>query len=83
MIHKIYSVFDSKAESYTPPFVDNAEGRALRTFADCCNDQGHQFGKHPEDYTLFCLGEFNDDTGAIDQDKIRSIATGHTILEAK
>jgi len=80
MIHKIYSVFDSKGESYTPPFFDNAEGRALRTFADCCNDEGHQFGKHPEDYTLFNLGTFCDSTGTITQDKITSVAIGHTLI---
>jgi len=83
MIHKIYAVYDSKGEVYTPPFFDHAEGRALRTFADCCNDEGHQFGKHPEDYTLFNLGQYDDSTGTITQDKITSIATGITLLEAK
>ena len=83
MIHKIYAVYDSKGESYTPPFFDHAEGRAIRTFADCCNDTSHQFGKHPEDYTLFDLGQYDDNTGTITQDKISSIATGHTLLEAK
>ena len=83
MIHKIYAVYDSKGESYTPPFFDHAEGRAIRTFSDCCNDPGHQFGKHPEDYTLFDLGQYDDNTGTITQDKISSIATGHTLLEAK
>jgi len=82
MIHKIYAVYDSKGESYTPPFFDHAEGRAIRTFADCCNDPGHQFGKHPNDYTLFDLGVYDDNTGTITQDKISSIATGHTLLEA-
>jgi len=81
MIHKMYSVFDSKAETHTPPFYDHAEGRAIRTFSDCCNDPGHQFGKHPEDYTLFLIGTFDDDTGTIVQDKISSIATGNTLLE--
>ena len=82
MIHKMFTVYDSKAQTYTPPFFDHAEGRALRTFADCCNDYGHQFGKHPEDYTLFDCGIFDDDTGTITQDKITSIAVGHTLLEA-
>lgn len=81
MIHKIYAVYDSKGQSYTPPFFDHAEGRALRTFADCCNDTEHQFGKHPEDYTLFNLGEYDDNLGTITQDKITSVATGHTLLE--
>lgn len=83
MIHKMYSVYDSKGDSYTPPFYDHAEGRALRTFADCCNDPEHQFGKHPEDYTLFDMGQFDDTLGTITQDKIVSIAIGLSLVEPK
>nr|UXQ88125.1 MAG: nonstructural protein [Microvirus sp.] len=79
MIHKIYSVYDSKAETYTPPFFQHREAMALRTFADCCNDDGHTFGKHPEDYTLFDLGTYDDDNGCITQDKIISVANGLTL----
>lgn len=80
MIHKLFSVYDSKSESYTPPYFDHAEGRALRTFADCCNDPEHQFGKHPEDYTLYNLGEFDDGLGTITQDKITSVASGNSLI---
>lgn len=83
MIHKMFAVYDSKSESYTPPFYDHAEGRALRTFADCCNDKDHQFGKHPADYTLFNVGEFDDNLGTINQDKIISVANGLTLIEVK
>ena len=80
MIHKIYSVYDSKAESYTPPFFQHQEAMALRTFGDCCNDEGHTFGKHPEDYTLFNLGIWDDSNGTITQDQIISVAVGHTLI---
>ena len=83
MIQQMFTVYDSKAETYTPPYFDHSQGRALRTFADCCNDPGHQFGKHPEDYTLFNCGEFDDNSGTITQDKITSVAIGHTLLEVK
>lgn len=76
MIHKIFAVFDSKAESYTPPFFQHHEAMAVRTFTDCCNDDEHTFGKHPEDYTLFDLGLYDDSTGTITQDKITSVANG-------
>lgn len=76
MIHKIYSVYDSKAETYTPPFFQHHEAMAVRTFGDCCNDINHTFGKHPEDYTLTDLGFYDDSTGTITQDKIVSVTTG-------
>lgn len=83
MIHKIYSVYDAKAETFTPPFFQHREGMALRTFKDCICDKGHTFGMHPEDYTLFDLGEYDDETGTITQDKISSVALGLTLLEDK
>jgi len=76
MKHNIYAVFDTKANTYTPPYFQHAEPMAIRTFGDCVNDDGHTFGKHPEDYTLFNLGIYDDATGTITQDHIKSIATG-------
>lgn len=83
MKHNIYAVYDSKSESYTPPFFQHTEPMALRTFADCCNDPGHTFGKHPGDYTLFDLGVYDDATGTITQDKIVSITNGLQLQEPK
>lgn len=80
MIHEIFAVYDSKAEAYTPPFFQHQEAMALRTFTDCCNDKEHTFGKHPEDYTLFNLGKYDDSNGTIIQDKIISVANGLTII---
>lgn len=65
MILKIFSVYDSKAEAYLPPFFVASKGAAIRMFSDACNDVGHNFFKHAEDYTLFELGEFDDLTGNI------------------
>ena len=76
MIHNIYAVYDSKAETYTPPFFQHHKAMALRTFTDACNDKGHTFGMHPEDYTLYDLGTYDDAIGTITQDKIISIANG-------
>lgn len=83
MLHKLYTVYDSKGESYTIPFFDHAEGRALRTFKDCCNDIEHQFGKHPEDYTLYNCGTYDDDSAVITQEHITAIATGNSLIEAQ
>ena len=65
MNHKIFTVYDQKAEAYLPPFFLPQVGQATRVFADCVNSDSHQFAKHPEDYTLFQLGTFDDNTGEI------------------
>lgn len=65
MIHKIFTIHDSAAGAYLAPFFLHAEGIAIRTFTDCINDDNHAFGKHPKDYNLMVLGEFDDSNGTI------------------
>lgn len=65
MIHQIYTVHDSKAEAFLPPFILHNPGLALRMFGNSINSNEHAFAKNPSDYTLFCLGEFDDNTAEI------------------
>lgn len=62
---KIFCIHDVKAEAFLPPFFLPTVGMATRTFKDCCNNDQHQFGANPTDYTLFELGEFDDNNGTI------------------
>ena len=57
---KIFTVYDSKAEAYMPPFFMQSTGQAMRVFEDTVKDEEHAFAKHPEDYTIFELGVFDD-----------------------
>lgn len=66
MLQNIYSIHDSKADAYLPPFFLHSDGMATRSFQDCITDQTHAFGKHPQDYTLFKIGTFNDKTSEIE-----------------
>lgn len=69
MITKMYTVYDSKAEAYLPPFYMQSTGLAMRSFEDTVKDQDHHFAKHPEDYTLFEVGTFDDQTCTIETHK--------------
>ena len=60
MIHRVFSVYDSKAEAFLLPIHLPTVGMALRAVGDCVNDPSHQFGQHPEDYALFSLGQYDD-----------------------
>lgn len=60
MIVKIFSVYDSKVEAYIQPFFMQSRGQAIRAFGDTAGDQTTNIGKHPADFTLFELGEFDD-----------------------
>jgi len=65
MIQFIYSVHDSKALAYLPPFFMHNKNMAIRSFQDAVQDDGSSFHRHPEDYSLWELGEFDDNTGEI------------------
>ncbi len=76
MKYKIYTTYDSKSESYTLPFYYPLDAQAIRTFTDWVNDPDHPFGKHPEDYTLFSIGEYDATMATVTQEKIISIGNG-------
>lgn len=63
MIVKAFSIYDSKAESFNNPIFVAAMGQATRIFYDQVNDEKSPFNAHPEDYTLFYIGEFDMDKG--------------------
>jgi len=79
MIHQIFSVYDSKAAAYTQPFYAVNSRVAVRMFTELANDPKHTFGMHPEDFTLFELGSFDDATGTIDQLDVKMSAIGKAI----
>lgn len=61
----IFSVYDSKAEVFNTPMFLPAKGQATRAFGDQANDPNSEIAKHPEDYTLFVIGEYESDTGLV------------------
>lgn len=62
---KVYSLYDSKAEAYLRPMFMPTKGIALRTIVDELENPNNNLSKHAADYTLFELGEFDDETGTI------------------
>lgn len=69
MIHNIFVIHDSKAQAYLPPFIMHQKEMAKRLFSDAINDKNTQFYNHPEDYTLFFIGLYDDNTAQISTEK--------------
>lgn len=65
MKHLIFSIFDQKAKAYLPPFTLPSSPMATRVFSDCVNSTDHNFGRHPGDYSLLQIGEWDDNTAEI------------------
>ena len=63
MLKKIYTIRDSKGEIYHTPFFQNTHGEAERSFRTAVNDPQTSIYKYPEDYSLWYMGEYDDNTG--------------------
>jgi len=83
MNHKIFAVHDVKAKAYLPPFFMPQTGMATRIFTECVNSAEHQFGKHPADYTLFQIGEFEDHNATINPMTPKSLGSGVEFVQEK
>ena len=71
-----YSIYDAKAEAYTIPNFNKTEGLAVRGFDHAVTAADSPFAKNPEDYSLFLVAEFDDDSGAIQSMVPLQICTG-------
>mgnify|MGYP003375826781 CR=1 FL=1 len=77
MKRKVYTVRDAKAELFNTPFYQTTHGEAERTFKNLVQDKTSMVGKYPEDYDLYYMGEFDDNTG-----NIMSLETPQHIVKA-
>lgn len=64
-INRMYSVFDRKSLIWSPPISQPTDASAVRSLAEAVSDNNHPIGKHPSDYVLFFIGEFDDAKGLL------------------
>ena len=62
----IVAVKDRAIDAYMNPFTVQHTNAAARAFQDEVNRESSEMNKHPEDYELYNLGTFNDETGEIE-----------------
>lgn len=59
----VFSVYDNKAAVYSNPFYAVNVAVASRDFAQACNDRNSGLAIHPDDYSLYQVAVFDDDSG--------------------
>lgn len=60
---RLYSIYDSKAEQFSPPQVYHNDMLALRGFEAIVNDDKMLICKYPEDFSLYYVGNLGDSDG--------------------
>lgn len=65
MILKVYTIRDTKGEVYNTPFFNLTHGEAERNFRGLVNDEKSTVNKYPEDFDLYYIGEFDNQSGKL------------------
>lgn len=83
MIKNLYTIYDRKAAFYCPPFIESNHETAKRTFLHAASQQGTTYAAHPEDYTLWYIGQFDDHNAKLMQGRrdVVEIATLQGMLD--
>lgn len=82
MISQIFAIRDAKIESFSQPFLAPTKGYGVRMFGDEVARDGSDLKKHPDDFGLYHLGQFDDQTGQYTnnvQPELISLAIDHVV----
>lgn len=63
MTMRAYSIRDAKAKVFGPPFYKSTHGEAERALVMLLKDEKSMINQFPEDYDLYHVGEYDDQTG--------------------
>ena len=75
-----YSIYDKAVQAYARVFFLRTDSEAKRGFATICMDADGDIIKHPEDYTLFRIGEFDDGDGLLTGCEPVPLARAHEMI---
>lgn len=70
-----YTIFDSAPAIFNRPFFAQSDAEALRFFDDMVANAEHPIGQHPEHYTLFRIGTYEQNDGKLYPEDPSSLAT--------
>lgn len=62
---KLFTVYDSKAETWSNPMAFQNENVAIRSLGQVVKDRTTEIGAHPEDFSLYLIGEWSQMTGTL------------------
>lgn len=81
MIHILVATYDIKTGVYARPTAFITDAQAVRSFGEAVNDKTTEFNKHPEDYSIFNIGSYDDNTGEIKPSKPVQLAQAVVLID--
>lgn len=82
MVLIVMAVRDSAVGAYLRPFYAPSVGAAMRSFYDEVNRKDSEMFRHPDDYELFELGEFEEVSAVFSMKSVpRSVCRAKEVLD--
>ena len=66
---RMYSIYDTIANAYQNPLYAVNDGAAIRIFTEAVNDPKTYLNQAPNDYVIYYVGTFDEQTGCITTDE--------------
>lgn len=63
---QLFAIRDNKVEAYNSPFTAANYQVAIRMVTDTASDTNTMFNRHPEDFEIYHIGEFDEKTGIVE-----------------
>lgn len=85
MKFQIFTVKDLAVGAFGRPMFMQSKGQALRSFSDEVNRPAddNQMFKHPEDFSLFYLGEWDEESGYFSSGDPEFMTSASTVFISK
>lgn len=77
---QLYAIFDQASGVYEKPFFSTADDLVRREFYNVATAADTPISKHPKDYSLWRLGNFNDNTGKLMDEQNECLCTAMEII---
>ena len=63
MVKNLYSIYDKTASMYSEPKPAPTDGVFTRMVQDMIREGNNQVANHPSDFSIVCVGEWNELSG--------------------
>jgi len=74
MKHGLYSVRDAATETYNNTFTAPTNAAAMRQFSELAQDENTNVNRYPDDFVLYRVGTWDDDTGTLIPEEMIKLA---------
>ena len=80
----MYSIYDNIAKAFQNPLYAVNNGAAVRIFQEAVNDPQTYLAKAPQDYAIYYVGEYDEQTGTINAPEMpEKIIHGNEVVDEK